>query len=133
MLAAVVLLGSSLSGCSTAGAEQDGVILDREENDVEPCAVREPVPVESLDDSEESGELVCDLTGVEVVFPGGESLLVSEGTRSRGSGESDPQYFVSALGVYGTVAAVRPPGGDLQYWGTEEGVRRAREGRLFGD
>lgn len=119
------------------GCYPPGVKITDEDRAVPKCSAVESVTVESLDDGDEP---VCDLDGIDVVFPDGFARAAPElGTSgASGSSVSDPEvdevitYSLWNVGIDGVVAArTNFDGTETEWWGTVQGIERVRQ--AFGD
>ena len=134
-LRAVVVLTLVLSfvtGCYPAG-----ISITDEDRAVPECSAVKSVTVESLDDADEA---VCDLDGIDVIFPDGFARAAPQLGTSGGSGSSvsDPEvdevitYSLWNVGLDGVVAArTNFDGSQTEWWGTVQGISRVQQ--AFGD
>ncbi|MEO7722233.1 MAG: hypothetical protein ABIS08_10005 [Pseudolysinimonas sp.] len=111
----------ALAGCSSGPR---GVILSPSETAIEKCTDASPRAVADLK------MIDCDLQGVTIVFPDGQTLMAPEiggggSTQTDGPNGIGDNHQVTNLGIYGVVAAESDPDGThTRWWGSRKGIAK---------
>jgi len=120
---ALVVLVLAVAGCERVSSWPG--LRDVERCDASPVQI----PVEELGDFFEEEQ--CDPFGSGVLFPDGKELRVTEQLHSTVAGPGIAQadgteYFLTNGGSYGLAAAMRLPGEEVQWFGSEAAIEKVQ-------